>query len=48
MSVHRLCIDEGRMSLLLTLTRFFARSGCFAAFLVDCSVMPWRKESGML
>jgi hypothetical protein len=47
MSAHMLCIDEESSSFLLTLTRFFARSGCFAAFLIDCPVMPWRKESGM-
>ena len=47
MSAHMLCIDEGCSSFLLTLTRFFVRSRCFAAFLVDCPIMPWRKGSGM-
>jgi hypothetical protein len=47
MSAHILCSDAGRSLFLLTLTRFYVRYGCFAAFLVDCPIMPWRKGSGM-
>ena len=47
MSAYRLCIDEERISFLRTLTRFFARSRCFAAFLLDRPNMPSCIESGM-
>ena len=41
-----LSVEEGRISILPTLTRFFTRSGRFAAYSVACPIMRTQCKGG--